>query len=30
MREVRWEESLPIIVKKPYYLFTYKDKNMSF
>ncbi|CAD8157077.1 unnamed protein product [Paramecium octaurelia] len=30
LREVRWEESLPFIIKKPFYLFTYKDKNMSF
>ncbi|CAK86487.1 unnamed protein product (macronuclear) [Paramecium tetraurelia] len=30
LREVRWEESLPFIIKKPFNLFTYKDKNMSF
>ncbi|CAD8097779.1 unnamed protein product [Paramecium sonneborni] len=30
LREVRWEESLPIIIKKPFFLFSYKNKNMSF
>ncbi|CAD8094221.1 unnamed protein product [Paramecium sonneborni] len=30
LREVRWEESLPIIIKKPFFLFSYQDKNMSF